>query len=308
MIGTKHQLRFGTRASRLARWQSHHIAEKLQQLHPQIDCTEVVISTAGDRDRVTPLPEIGGKGLFTEALESALLAGTIDIAVHSLKDLPIEPPGGLVLGAICCRADPRDVLIARASVTIDTIHSGARVGTSSNRRIAQLKAARPDVDIVPVRGNVDTRVRKVLNGDYDAVVIAAAGVERLDLQKAVSEYLSIDRMTPAPGQGALAVQCRADDTAVLTFLAAIDESAVRAATTAERSFLAALGGGCSAPVAAHATPGPETGTLVLKGFVGALDGSRAIRVDGSGPASDAAGLGTRLAREALDRGAAALVE
>lgn len=299
-------LRFGTRASRLARWQTRTIAAGLRGAHPGFECVEITIETAGDRDVTTPLPEIGGKGLFTEALEAALRSGDIDVAVHSLKDLPIESASDLTIAAVCLRADPRDVLVSREGWTLDTLPAGATLGTSSTRRIAQLKALRPDCRLVPLRGNVDTRVRKAMNGDYDAVCIAAAGVERLELTAFVSEYLPLDRMVPAPGQGALAVQVRAESGPVYDAVTALEDRATRAAVDAERGFLAALGGGCSAPVAAIAEA-TERGSLHLDGLVAAVDGSRVIRVRGEGALDAAVALGARLADEAMRQGATELI-
>lgn len=296
-------LRLGTRASRLARWQTNRIMFELRQAHAGLDCVAVQVATAGDRDRQTPLPEIGGKGVFTEALERSLLTGDIDVAVHSLKDLPIEDRPELTLGAVCLRADARDVLVARDGWTLDTLPAGARVGTSSTRRAAQLLAARPDLNLIPVRGNVDTRVRKAKEGACDATILAAAGVERLDLTEAVSEYLSFEQMLPAPGQGALAVQCRVDDSATLALLQSLDDAAVRAAVGAERAFLAGLGGGCAAPVAAYARRAGDERSLHMRGLVGAPDGTRIIRVEGTAPEADWLALGGRLAEEALAAGA-----
>lgn len=301
------RLRIGTRRSRLARWQTEHVGAALRAAHAEFDWDAVRIRTAGDKDRRTPLPEIGGKGLFSEALEAALLAGDIDVAVHSLKDLPIESHPGLAIGAVCFRADARDVLVSRVRWTLDTLPEGAVVGTSSTRRIAQLKASRPDLRLQPLRGNVDTRVRKAREGRYDAICIAAAGVARLGLADAVSEYLPFERMLPAPGQGALAVQCRADDEAVLDLLAAIDDPTVRAAVDAERAFLAGLGGGCAAPVAAFAEPVNGSRSLRLEGIVAAVDGTTVIRVGGTGPLGAAWDLGRRVADDARARGAAAFI-
>jgi hydroxymethylbilane synthase len=301
-------LRLGTRGSRLARWQTTHVGAALRALHPGLGCDETVIATTGDRDETTPLPEIGGKGVFTEALEGALLAGEIDLAVHSLKDLPVEPTPGLVLAAIGRRADPRDVVIARDGWTLDGLPSGARVATCSTRRGAQLLAARPDLTLVPLRGNVDTRVRRALAGDYDAIVIAAAGVLRLGLGDAITEYLPMDRVLPAPGQGALAVQCRADDEATRALLRSLDEPDVRAATTAERAFLEGLGGGCAAPIAAYAVVDRSTGAaeVRLDGLVASLDGRQVVRVRAAGSSVDARRLGLQGAADARGRGAEAL--
>jgi hydroxymethylbilane synthase len=302
-------LRVGTRASRLARWQTDAVMAALQALHPGLRCTAVEVSTAGDRDETTPLPALGGRGVFTDALEGALRAGDVDLAVHSLKDMPVEESPGLVLGAVGRRADVRDVLIARDGWTLATLPAGARVGTCSTRRSAQLLAARPDLTLVSLRGNVDTRVRRALEGAYDAILIAAAGVLRLGLGDTISEYLPLDVVLPAPGQGALAVQCRADDVLTRGLLAALDEPDVRAAADAERAFLEGLGGGCAAPIAAHGAVGRRQGTpwLELRGLVASLDGRQAVRVATAGPATRARELGLRLALDACERGAAGLL-
>lgn len=309
MTTASRAVRLGTRASRLARWQTAHVAAELRGRHEGLACTEVTLSTEGDRDDRTPLPEIGGKGVFTDALEAALRAGEIDLAVHSLKDVPTEPAPGLVLAALCYRADPRDVVIARDGRTLATLPPGARVGTCSTRRSAQILALRPDLELAALRGNVDTRVRKALDGQYDAIVIAAAGVTRLGLAGSVTEYLPLERVLPAPGQGALAVQCRADDADVLAILAGLDDPEVRAATEAERGFLEGLGGGCAAPIAAHARvehrPGGDR--VVVRGLVASLDGRTVIRVEAAGAALRARATGLQLAADARRRGADALL-
>lgn len=292
-------LRGGTRRSLLARWQTARIREAL--LQRGVSSEEIAITTEGDRILDRPLPEIGGKGLFTEALEEALRAGAIDFAVHSLKDLPVAPSPDIVVAAVCLRSDPRDVLVARDGHTLRSLPLGATVGTSSNRRIAQLRTVRPDLALLPLRGNVDTRIRKAQRGDYDGIVIAAAGVERLGLTGAITEYLPFDVMLPAPGQGALAVQCRASDASTRELLAALDDGDARAATDAERAFLTALGGGCSAPVAALAEI--ANGSMRMSGLVAATDGTSVIRVKGSCPVAEAPRLATRLAAQAIDRGA-----
>ncbi len=297
-------LRAGTRSARLARWQTERVAGLLRET-TGLRCEEVPISTEGDRRLDASLPEIGGKGVFTEALEDALRSGEIDFAVHSLKDLPIEESPGLVLAAVLDRIDARDVLIARESRLLSTLPRGARVGSSSVRRMAQIRAARGDVEVAPLRGNVDTRVRKALDGAYDAVVLAAAGVLRLGLEGTVREYLPFEVMLPAPGQGALAVQCRSEDRSTREALDLLDDPLARAATAAERGFLAALGGGCSAPVAAHArlAPGENGEELELTGLVLSPDGARRVRVQARAPISQARSLAMRLAEEALAQGA-----
>lgn len=299
----------GSRTSDLALWQSNHIISRLQAAWPTLTCRIEPFITQGDRTQAQgkPLPAIGGKGVFTAELEDALRHGRIDIAVHSLKDLPVEDSPGLTLGAITTRADVRDALVARNGWTLATLPTGAVVGTSSTRRAAQLLAQRPDLTIRTIRGNVPTRVRKVLEGDYDATLLAAAGLERLGLLEHVTELLVFDCVLPAPGQGALAVQCRADDTQTLTILAAVNDEVARAAVTAERAFLHGLGGGCSAPVAAYAT-GATGDALQLTALVGSTDGKVTIRVaDNSQAGEDANALGERLAQQALADGAAALL-
>jgi hydroxymethylbilane synthase len=297
-------LTLGTRASPLARWQTDHVIHRLQATWSALDLQIKPFTTSGDRALDKPLPEIGGKGLFTEELENALRNGEIDLAVHSLKDLPIDEAPGLTIGAICAREDARDVLISCGNLTLATLPPGARVGTSSLRRSAQLLAARPDLRLLPLRGNVDTRVRKALQDEYDAIVLAAAGVLRLGLSQHVAEYLSFDLMLPAPGQGAMAVQCRLGDSATLELLGAIDDFASRAAVTAERAFLQALGGGCSAPVAAYAIPNSRS-PISMTGLVASLDGRRVIRVTGEGV--EPVALGEELARRALAQGAEELL-
>lgn len=300
----------GTRPSRLARWQTDWVCGQLQARWPALRLEVRLFTTAGDRNPSQPLPEIGTRGLFTADLERALLAGEIDLAVHSLKDLPVDDPPETALGAICARADARDVLVfAKPEQQLADLPPGARVGTCSLRRTAQLLALRPDLDIQPVRGNVDTRLAKVQRGDYDAIVLAAAGLVRLGLGDHIGQYLSLDEMLPAPGQAALAVQCRAGDAQALARLAPLDDPAARAATSAERAFLHGLGGGCAAPIAAYAhavTAGPPS-ELELTGLVTSADGRQRVRVTGSGTGlgAGAVALGATLARQALAQGASA---
>jgi hydroxymethylbilane synthase len=291
-------LNFATRPSALARWQTQWVVAALQKAHPGLVCEEKVIATQGDKIIDKPLLEIGGKGLFTQELESELLSGAVHCAVHSLKDLPIENPAGLILGCIPVRAEVRDALISAKGYTLTTLPVGARVGTSSLRRAAQILAARPDVTTDSLRGNVDTRLRKVLDGQYDAIILAGAGLTRLGLGKHVTEWLSLDVMLSAPGQGALAVQCRADDQTTLSLLAALEDDSTRKAITAERSFLAGLGGGCSVPVAAYAT---VTDSIHLTGVVASPDGKNIIKVSDTG--REAKELGQSLAEQAIAQGA-----
>lgn len=296
------KLIFATRPSALARWQTHWVMEALQKLHPGLVCEEQVITTQGDRVLDKPLPEIGGKGLFTQDLEHELLSGSVQCAVHSLKDLPVDDTPGLTVGCIPVRGEVRDALLSARELSLDSLPKGAVVGTSSLRRSAQLLAARPDLQMRSLRGNVDTRVRKAFEGQYDAIVLAGAGLARLGLDGHIRQWLPIDVMLPAPGQGALAVQCRTGDAETLRLLAALDDAATRKSVTAERSFLAGLGGGCAVPVAAYAT---AEARISLQGLVASVDGKRLLRVQGDG--DDAAELGRGLAGEAVRQGAGELL-
>lgn len=295
------KLTFATRPSALARWQTQWVMRALQRLHPRLECEEKIITTQGDKILDKPLPEIGGKGLFTQELENALLNGYVHCAVHSLKDLPVENPAGLTIGCIPARAEARDALISKNGYTLATLPEGASVGTSSLRRAAQLLALRPDLNIKSLRGNVDTRLRKALDGQYDAIVLAGAGLTRLGLESHVTEWLPLDVMLPAPGQGALAVQCRADDSATLELLAALEDESTRKCVSAERAFLQALGGGCAVPVAANAVVSEQLPVISVTGLVISEDGKKVVKVNGEG--SDALELGKRLANQALAQGA-----
>jgi hydroxymethylbilane synthase len=291
----------GTRGSALARAQTEVVIALLTAAWPELACETKVISTTGDRTQASgePLPEIGGKGLFTAELERALGEEVIDVAVHSLKDLPTEDAEGVAVGAVGRRDDVRDCLVARDKGTLGELPAGSAVGTSSLRRAAQLRALRPDLDVRSIRGNVDTRVRKVRDGEYEAAVLAAAGVLRLGLEAEVAEWLEAEVMLPAPGQGALGLQCRADDAEMLALLAAIDDARARAETTAERAFLRTLGAGCAAPVAALAVA-TATPRVRLQGLVASVDGTQMVRVQGEG---DPPAVGEQLASDALAAGA-----
>lgn len=301
------RLIFATRPSALARWQTQWVMDALQKVHPGLLCEEKVITTQGDKILDKPLPEIGGKGLFTQELENELLSGAVHCAVHSLKDLPIEDSDGLTIGCTPSRAEARDALISAKGYTTGTLPEGAKVGTSSLRRAAQFLAMRPDVQIESLRGNVDTRVRKALEGQYDAIVLAGAGLTRLGLEKHVTEWLQLEVMLPAPGQGALAVQCRSDDQNTLDLLEALEDEATRRAVTAERAFLEGLGGGCSVPVAAYGHQfNDDQQTMNLIGLVISTDGRIALRLEGTG--SDSRTLGRELAQRAIARGAHKILE
>jgi hydroxymethylbilane synthase len=299
-------LMLGTRPSQLARWQTDHVAAALRAAWPDLQTETKIYTTRGDRELKQPLPSIGGKGVFTAEIEAALRAGEVDLAVHSFKDLPIETAEGLTIGAVLERADPHDVLVSRHGLPIEELAADPRIGTSSPRRAAQILAIRPDALIIPIRGNVDTRVRKASGDEYDAIVLASAGLARLGLEERVTQKLPFDVMLPAPAQGALAVQCRVEDEATLALLQAIHHQPTWIAVSAERAFLDGLGGGCALPVAAYASSDGEH--VNLQGLVASPDGKRIIRVAGEGLAEDALDLGQRLARQALERGARRLLE
>ena len=296
------KLIFATRPSALARWQTQWVINALKNIHLTLECEEKIITTQGDKILDKPLPEIGGKGLFTQELESELLNGNVHCAVHSLKDLPAENPAGLTVGCIPARAEVRDALISARGYTVSTLPNGASVGTSSLRRAAQILSLRPDIKTESLRGNVDTRLRKALDGQYDVIILAGAGLTRLGLKSHVTEWLSLEVMLPAPGQGALAVQCRADDSTTLEILSALEDETTRKAVTAERAFLQGLGGGCAVPVAAYASVEGQTSKVItMTGLVISEDGKKAIKVVGEG--ANALELGKRLANEAHTQGA-----
>lgn len=300
-------IRIGTRRSQLALWQANYVLDRLQSYHSNHAFELVHFTTEGDRVLDKPLPEIGGKGLFTLELENALRDGEIDLAVHSLKDLPTEMPEGFTLGAIPERATPFDALISRYNQNLDDLVEKAVIGTSSLRRGAQLRLYRPDFRIKPLRGNVDTRIKKALDptGEYDAVILAAAGLERLGKQDVITEVLPTSIMLPAPGQGAIGIQCRLDDALTLPVLAVIDHAETRACVTAERAFLQQLEAGCRLPVSAYAIL--EGDQLHLSGRVSDLSGEETITVSGSGDVKNAFEIGAQVAAAALQQGAAALL-
>jgi hydroxymethylbilane synthase len=302
-------IRVGTRASRLATTQSGHVAQLLRDaLGREVELVEV--TTQGDVSRA-PLATFGGVGVFVGALRDALLRAQVDLAVHSLKDLPTAPHDGITVAAVPEREDPRDVVVARDGLTLGELPAGARVGTGSPRRAAQLRALGLGFDVVPIRGNVDTRIRKVHDGDVDAVVLARAGIARLGRMDEVTEVLDPLQMLPAPGQGALAVECRSGDTHLLAEVrAAIDDARARTAVTAERAVLAALEAGCSAPVGALAdiAEGDAGEELWLRAVALSTDGAAAVRRSAGGPPADAEKIGRELAEEMLRDGASALIE
>ena len=301
------KLIFATRPSALARWQTQWVIAALQKAHPGLVCEEKTITTQGDKILDKPLPEIGGKGLFTQELESELLNGHVHCAVHSLKDLPVENPVDLTIGCIPARAEVRDALISARGYTLTTLPTNASIGTSSLRRASQILSLRPDIKTESLRGNVDTRLRKALDGQYDAIILAGAGLTRLGLDKHVTEWLALDVMLPAPGQGALAVQCKASDQTTLSLLAALEDDATRKCVTAERAFLSGLGGGCSVPVAAYAQmTGERRLEISLAGLVISEDGKKAVKLTGQGV--DALKLGNELAQQAIAQGASGILK
>jgi hydroxymethylbilane synthase len=286
-----------SRGSQLALWQANWVAGRLADAGQE--CRIEIIKTTGDKITDVPLAKVGTKGLFTKEIEEALLDGRADLAVHSLKDLPTELPDGLVLAAVPERQDPRDAVVGR---TLAALPAGARAGTSSLRRAAQLRQLRPDLAIESVRGNLDTRLRKLDEGQYDAILLAAAGLKRLGWADRIAEILPPEQMCPAVGQGALAIETRAGSTVA----AVLDHAPTHTAVMAERALLARLGGGCQVPIGAHATV--EAGRLRLIAIVAAPDGSKLVRAQSEGAAEDAVRLGESAAEDLLSRGAAEILK
>ena len=294
----------GTRGSPLARLQAEEVATALRLQHPDREVRLQIVQSHGDREREASLVDLG-LGVFTGELEAALQAGDVDVAVHSLKDLPTELPSGLTIAAVPPRQDPRDVLVSRDGSALDGLAPHSQVGTSSPRRVALVLALRPDLELLPIRGNVETRLRKALDGPYEAVVLAAAGLRRLGLEGHAAEVFDPAVFVPAPGQGALAVEVRAEDWEMAELVGPLSHHPTAAAVTAERAFLRSLGGGCRVPVGAYGRVEGET--LGLTGLVVSEDGSRLYRTTMEGSACDPEGVGLRLAREVLAMGASALV-
>jgi hydroxymethylbilane synthase len=299
--GPDRALRLATRGSALALAQSRLVVDGLRTAWPELRVELVTVVTEGDRRRDVPAAALGGKGIFTAAVQQAVLDGRADLAVHSAKDLPAAEVPGLVLAAVPVRDDPRDVLLGRQALTagLDDLALGARVGTGSPRRVALLNWLRPDLELVPIRGNVDSRVRRVHAGELDAVVLAAAGLRRLGLASEAAIPLDPESFTPAPGQGTLAVEAREDDTGALGLLSALTDRPSRVSLRAERAFLQRLGGSCTLPAGALARP-TDAGPLEIQGFLSALDGKGLVRERLRGPADDPEGLGRTLADRLLD--------
>ncbi len=295
-------LRIGTRGSLLAKWQAESIRKRLFAA-AGVEAEIVIIKTAGDKMQQAPLTQIGGKGIFIKELEEALLEESIDLAVHSVKDIPTDTPSRLMFPAVCRRDDVRDCLVGS---TLANLRQGARVGTSSLRRQAQALHIRPDLDIRDLRGNVDTRLRKVASGEYDAILLAKAGLDRLGVSQRISEILSPEVCMPAVGQGAIAVECRLKDTETADISAPLDDPETRTAIIAERALLAALQGGCQVPLGAWARI--ERGQLVLEACVCSVDGVQYVRQRATAPPDQAAALGEHMARLLIEAGAQSILE
>lgn len=294
-------LRIGTRGSTLAVWQANYVADRLRAAAPGLAVELRKIKTTGDKIQDVPLARVGGKALFVKEIEEALLDGRVDLAVHSMKDVPTDLPAGLCLGAIAEREDPLDVLISRTGVGFRDLPPGARIGTSSLRRQAQLLHHRPDLAMVPLRGNLDTRIRKLETEGLDAIVVAAAGVKRLGVAHRVTEVLPPELSLPAIGQGALGIEVRRADAETGEVVRVLDHPETRAAVVAERAFLRRLQGGCQVPIAAHGKV--EGDRLRLLGLVASLDGKEIVMGEASGPAADPEAVGARLAGDLLEGGA-----
>ncbi len=299
-------LRLGTRKSPLALWQAEHVRARLLAHHPDLRVELVTITTEGDRILDRSLARVGGKGLFIKELEQSLLDAHIDLAVHSLKDMTATLPAGLTLATTCEREDPRDALVSNRYADLASLPAGARIGTASLRRQCQLRAAFPRLEIVALRGNVNTRLSKLDAGEFDAVILAVAGLKRLGFENRIRARLDPELSLPAVGQGVVCIECRANDVATHAFLAALEHSGTRICVRAERAFNAALEGGCQVPIGGYAELHGER--LHLRGLVGDPDGSRVIRDEIEGPATQAEQLGAQLAEKLLARGARAILD
>jgi len=300
------KIRIATRESPLALWQAEYVSSALRTHHPELQVELVPMTTKGDEILDSPLAKVGGKGLFVKELERAMLADKADIAVHSMKDVPMEFPEGLGLAVICEREDPSDAFVSNHHASLEALPEGSIVGTSSFRRQCQLKQYRPDLDIRDLRGNVGTRLAKLDAGDYDAIILASAGLIRLALKERIRERLPFDLSLPAGGQGAVGIESRSEDLATLRLLQCLHHSETAARVTAERAVVNRLQGGCQVPIAAFAELSGET--LNLSALVGSLDGQTVYRSERSAPVQEAEQLGVRVADELLQQGAAAILE
>jgi len=296
-------VRIATRESALALWQAEYVKAQLEHFHQDINVVLVPMTTKGDIWLDTPLAKIGGKGLFVKELEVAMLEGRADIAVHSMKDVPVDFPDGLGLEVICPREDPRDAFVSNTYGNLSDLPQGAIVGTSSLRRQCQLKAKRPDLDIRDLRGNVNTRLRKLDEGQYDAIILASAGLIRLKMSDRIAQYIEPEEMLPANGQGAVGIECRVDDDIIKTLLAPLECNTTRIRVLTERAMNKALEGGCQVPIASYSVISADGKNVHLRGLVGAIDGSEMIESEITGPVEQGETLGNTLAQELLSRGA-----
>ena len=303
---TDNILRIATRKSQLALWQAEYVANLLQKAHPDLQIELMKMSTQGDKILDTPLAKVGGKGLFVKELELGMLNGDADIAVHSMKDVPVEFPEGLHLPVICPREDPRDAFVSNNYSSLDELPQGARVGTSSLRRQCQLREKRPDLTILDLRGNVNTRLQKLDDDQYDAIILAAAGLIRLGFHERIREYISPDISLPAIGQGAVGIECRVNDERINELIAPLNDAMTATLVLAERAMNARLQGGCQVPIAGFAEI--DNDILLLRGLVGETDGSNIIRGDIAGPLANAEEMGVALAEDLLSRGVDRILE
>lgn len=299
------EIRIATRKSQLALWQARHVAGKLEALAEVSSVTLVPLSTRGDEILDKSLQKIGGKGLFIKELEVAMQTGTADIAVHSMKDVPAELPDGFCIAAVLERANPHDAFLSADGRSFSDLPQGAKIGSSSLRRQAQLKARRPDIEVMPLRGNVNTRLQKLADGQYDAIILACAGLERLGLQDRITSEFDVNVMLPAAAQGVVGVECLTDRADLRTVLLSLEDPASKITTTAERAVAATLDANCQSPVASYATI--ENTTLIIEAMVASPDGETVIRQRVSGSVDDAAQLGHRVAEQLLEKGAGELL-
>ena len=303
---TKRHITIGTRESPLAMRQTEWVRDQLKKLHPNLNIDFLGITTQGDKRLDVMMKEIGGKGLFVKELEEALLDGRADIAVHSMKDVPMELPPGLMLPVVCEREDPRDVFVSNQYKSLMQLPRGARVGTASLRRQTQLRALRADLDFVLLRGNINTRLSKLDKGEYDAIIVAAAGLKRLDFGSRITTYFSAEEILPAAGQGALGIECREGDESTLAMIAGLNDTITHACVDAERALCRHLHGGCQVPIAAYAQI--HHGVLHLRGLVASVDSMRMLRVRHDGDPKLADKIGTRAAEELLQQGAEKIIK
>jgi hydroxymethylbilane synthase len=303
---TINKIRIGTRGSDLALVQANGVSDRLKGLYPDLSVEVVPIRTRGDRMQNIALVEIGGKGVFVKEIEEALLGGDIDVAIHSMKDVPVDLPDGLIIGAIPEREDPRDVLISREGRKMEGLPRGARIGTGSLRRKMQIKSLMPDIEIVPIRGNIETRIKKIVTENLDGIIIAAAGMKRMGRSREITQYIPLEVMMPSAGQGVLGLECREDDRRVEKLIRPLNHPDTMVEISAERVFLRCLGGGCQVPIAGIARK--QGDTLVMKGLVGSIDGRVMIMDEVRGNSADWEDMGGTLAENILSRGGRAILE